>query len=122
MRFYTTVTLVVSLALTGCSAAPQPAPSPAPRFQAAPDRDYLVYAASEATDRIALIRVGPAGARVEKEVTVGIMPADADGPHGVAVSPDGRFWYTTTAHGAPYGYLWKYATGSDSLIGRVMLR
>lgn len=121
MRFYTTVTLVVSLALTGCSAVPQPAPSPAPRSQAAPDRDYLLYAASEATDRIALIRFGPAGARVEKEITVGIMPADADGPHGVAVAPDGRFWYTTTAHGAPYGYLWKYATGSDSLIGRVML-
>ena len=86
-----------------------------------PDRDYLIYAGSEATDRIALIRFGPKGARVEREITVGIMPADADGPHGIALSPDGRYWYTTTAHGAPFGYLWKYTTGSDSLVGRVML-
>jgi YVTN family beta-propeller protein len=37
----------------------------------------------------------------------------------VAVSPDGRFWYVSIAHGTPYGAVWKYATGSDSLIGRV---
>jgi len=94
---------------------------PAPVEPTGPDRDYLLYAGSEATDRIALIRFGPSGARVEREITVGIKPTDADGPHGIAVSPDGRYWYTTTAHGAPFGYLWKYATGSDSLVGRVML-
>lgn len=86
-----------------------------------PDRDYLVYVASEATDRIALIRFGPGGARIERETTTGIMPADVDGPHGLAISPDGRHWYTTTAHGTPYGYLWKYTTGTDSLVGRAML-
>ena len=126
MRFLAGVTSALCLAIAACAApgGPQTAVYSAPGTPpaaAAPERDYLVYAGSEATDRIALIRFGPAGARIEKEITVGIMPADADGPHGVAVSPDGRFWYTTTAHGAPYGYLWKYATGSDSLIGRVML-
>ena len=49
------------------------------------------------------------------------MPADVDGPHGVAMSPDGQFYYVTTAHGTPFGYLWKYATKNDSLAGRVML-
>ena len=49
------------------------------------------------------------------------MPADVDGPHGLAVSPDGRFYYVTTAHGTPYGYLWKYTTANDSLVGKVML-
>ena len=49
------------------------------------------------------------------------MPADVDGPHGVAVSPDGKFYYVSTAHGTPYGFLWKYALANDSLAGRVML-
>ena len=37
----------------------------------------------------------------------------------MAVSPDGRFWYVSIAHGAPFGAVWKYAAGSDSLVGRV---
>ena len=49
------------------------------------------------------------------------MPADVDGPHGVAVSPDGKYYYVSTAHGTPYGFLWKYALANDSLAGRVML-
>ena len=131
MRHHRVVTSVaaglLALLLAACSSG-QPAVSPpapiissAPAAAIVPDRDYFVYAGSEATDRIALIRFGPTGARIEREITVGIMPADADGPHGIAVSPDGKFWYTTTAHGAPFGYLWKFATGSDSLVGRVML-
>jgi DNA-binding beta-propeller fold protein YncE len=118
------VAVLAVLLSSACAASGTPAPGSVAAVSAtpsAPDRDYLVYAGSEATDRIALIRFGRSGARVEREITVGIMPADADGPHGVAVSPDGRHWYTTTAHGAPFGYLWKYATGSDSLVGRVML-
>src|ERR671914_3084130 len=88
---------------------------------AAPERDYLVFVGSEATDKIALVRFGPGGARVERESMTGIMPADVDGPHGLAVSPDGRFYYVTTAHGTPYGFLWKYGAANDSLAGKVML-
>lgn len=103
---------------TGAVAAPVVVRAPAP---AGPDRDYWIFAASEATDRIARIRFGPGGIRVERENTTGIMPADVDGPHGITVSPDGKFYYVSTAHGAPFGYLWKYATANDSLAGRVML-
>jgi len=87
----------------------------------APTQDYLALVASESVDQIAVVRFGPSGIRIERTNTTGIMPADVDGPHGVAVSPDGKFYYVSTAHGAPYGYLWKYSLASDSLAGRLML-
>jgi DNA-binding beta-propeller fold protein YncE len=107
----------------------RPAPAPqgaAPAFAsaratAAPTQDYLALVASEAVDQIAIIRYGPSGMRLERTTLTGIMPADVDGPHGVAVSPDGKYYYVSTAHGTPYGFLWKYALANDSLAGRVML-
>jgi len=86
-----------------------------------PSRDYLVFAASEATDEIVLIRFGPEGARVERRHYTGFNPAEPDGPHGLAVAPDGRHYYVTTAHGTPNGYLWKYSAEDDGLVGRVEL-
>jgi DNA-binding beta-propeller fold protein YncE len=97
---------------TAVATSPQVAP---------PTQDYLALVASESVDQIAVIRFGPSGIRIEHTSTTGVMPADVDGPHGVALSPDGKFYYVSTAHGTPYGYLWKYATSNDSLAGRVML-
>ncbi|MGH7608139.1 MAG: YncE family protein, partial [Gemmatimonadales bacterium] len=72
---------------------------------------------------IALVRFSPdAGtARVEREITVGLLPTDPDGPHGLAVSPDGRFLFVTTAHGQPFGYLWKLDAASGRAAGHVEL-
>jgi DNA-binding beta-propeller fold protein YncE len=86
-----------------------------------PERDYLVFVASEATDQISLIRFGPAGARVERTHKTGFNPSEPDGPHGLAVAHDGRHYYITTSHGTPNGYLWKYSTAGDSSLGRVEL-
>ncbi|HKH90287.1 MAG TPA: YncE family protein [Gemmatimonadaceae bacterium] len=125
-------TRLVVLALTAACAAQsrQPAGSAMQQGRAvesraqspeAPTQDYLALVASESVDQIAVVRFGPSGIRIERTNTTGIMPADVDGPHGVAVSPDGKFYYVSTAHGAPYGYLWKYSLASDSLAGRLML-
>lgn len=83
--------------------------------------DYFVYVASEAVDRIALVRFGPGGGRVEYELPTGIMPTSIDGPHGLAVSPDGRWFYVSLAHGQPFGALWKYSTTDNHVAGRVTL-
>ena len=94
------------------------------RAQSAPAAapDYLVWIASEATDRIALVRFNAAtGARVEREFTIGLLPTDPDGPHGLTVSPDRRFLYITTAHGQPFGFLWKIDATSNAVVGRVEL-
>jgi DNA-binding beta-propeller fold protein YncE len=86
-------------------------------------QDYLVWVASEATDRVALVRfdANPAGARVEREFTIGLLPTDPDGPHGLAVSPDGRFLFISTAHGQPFGFLWKIEAATGKVAGRVEL-
>jgi DNA-binding beta-propeller fold protein YncE len=88
---------------------------------AAQDRDYLVFVASEAVDRVALVRFGSGGAKVEREIRVGVMPTDPDGPHGLAVSPDGKSLFVTTAHGQPFGHLWKYEAASGRMVRRVEL-
>ena len=128
---------IAGLALLGACAGQGTGVAPGPVPQAAapaaalpatvaqrpqpPDRDYLVFVASEGNDRIALIRFGPAGARIEREHRMGINPTELLGPHGVAVAPDGRYYYVTTAHGTPNGSLWKFTTTGDSLVGRVDL-
>lgn len=86
-----------------------------------PDKDYLVYVVCEAADKIALVRFGPKGARVEREIPTGLMPNDIDGPHGVVVSPDRQFYYVSLGHGRPFGAVWKYAAKDDSVVGRVTL-
>lgn len=87
----------------------------------APQREYRVFVGSEATDRISLVVFGPDGARVEREFTVGMMPTDLDGPHGLAMSPEGDALYVTTGHGRPWGNLWKLDPESGRVLGRVEL-
>ena len=86
-----------------------------------PTQDYLVYVGSEGNDQLALVRFGPRGGRVDHQWRIGFNRAELVGPHGMGVSPDGRFYYVSTAHGTPAGALWKYTTAGDSLVGRVEL-
>jgi DNA-binding beta-propeller fold protein YncE len=89
--------------------------------QAPKPSEYLVYVASEAADKIALVRFGAGEGRVDHEIPTGIMPTDVDGPHGLAISPDRRFYYVSLAHGQPFGTVWKYSTRDDAVVGRVTL-
>lgn len=87
----------------------------------APRQDYLVYVVCESADKIALIRFGQQGARVDKLIETGSMPSDIDGPHGVVVSPDKQYYYISLGHGRPYGSVWKYSTKDNSVLGKVTL-
>ena len=91
------------------------------RSQTRPDKDYLVYVLSEGADKIALVRFGPAGIKIDHQIDTGDMPIDIDGPHGIVLSPDRQFYYVTIAHGRPFGSVWKYSTKNDALIGKASL-
>src|SRR5881628_497560 len=79
---------------------------------------YRILVASESGDVVTELTWDGAALQTVKVVPVGIMPADIDGPHNVTVSPDGKYWYVTIAHGTPYGTLWKMAAGVDTVVGR----
>jgi len=91
------------------------------KSQTKPEKEYLVYVLSEGADKIALVRFGPSGARIDHEVDTGDMPIDIDGPHGIAISPDRQFYYVSIAHGRPFGTVWKYSTKDDSVLGKATL-
>ena len=88
--------------------------------QTSAEKSYWAYVAAESDDTVDLVRFGPDGGELAKRIPVGILPNEIEGPHGVRVSPDGRFWYVSIAHGMPYGTIHKYETGSDIEIGDAM--
>ncbi len=92
------------------------APGNSTQSSANPTQDYLVYVVCESADKIVLIRFGPGGARIESEFHTGLMPMDINGPHGVAVSPDKKYFYVSQGHGRPDGSVWKYRAGSDEVL------
>ena len=100
---------VVVLLGTLVFAAPPP-PNPPP--------GYRILVASESGDIVTQLVWDGTALTTAKVVPVGVMPADIDGPHNVTVAPDATAWYVTIAHGTPYGSLWKFAAGTDSLLGR----
>jgi len=108
--------IVVACAGTGGVGAPSPSSA------GATDLEYRLYVTNESSDLISRVVFDAVeGARVEREIPIGIMPGDIDGPHGVAVSPDGENFYVTIAHGRPDGWLWKYRAGADTPEERITL-
>ena len=100
------------LSAQGVAGAPAALAASAP-----PVATYYVYAGAESADKIYRIRFGPAGTAVEKEIIIGEMAAEMEGPHGLAISADGKYLHMTTGHGFPDGKYWQYILGPDTLAG-----
>ena len=82
-----------------------------------PDPGYRVGVVSEAGDIVTWLRPSAKGLAVERVVQVGTMPSDNDGPHHLAIAPDGKSYYVSIAHGTPFGSLWKL-DAADAYVGR----
>ncbi len=92
-----------------------------PVASAAPTATYDVIVGAEAVDKMQVVRFGPGGASLVRERVIGKNGIDPDGPHGIAVSPDGKYYYVSTAHGVPNGTLWKLETATDKVVGQTDL-
>ncbi|MGH7529737.1 MAG: YncE family protein [Gemmatimonadales bacterium] len=114
MRIAAACCAAIAVLPLGAPRAPFPPPPPPP----SPSTDYRILVASESGDLVTQLRWDGAALTTVTTVPVGVMPADIDGAHNVAAAPDGSAWYVSIAHGTPYGSLWKFAAGSDSLLGR----
>jgi YVTN family beta-propeller protein len=85
------------------------------------DAGYRVGVVSESGDIVTWLKPSGTSLTLDRVVPVGIMPSDIDGPHNITVSPDGKSYYVTIAHGTPYGSLWKLNVAGDSLLGRAQV-
>ena len=112
------VSALVALSLVACGGGAGGS-GPSGGLQAGgsvPDADYWVYVGAESADQIHRVRFGPDGIEVEHTRNIGRLPTEIEGPHGLAVSPDARYLYMTTGHGAPDGHFWKFEVGPDTLV------
>ena len=89
-----------------------------PLSASAQDQRYRVVVVSESGDIVTWLKPNGGSLTVDRVVPVGIMPADIDGPHNVALVPDGKSYLVTIAHGVPFGTLWRFDLATDSVMGK----
>lgn len=108
--------MAVALA-TACAVTPDVGvEGSAPGSRGDVDSRYWVYVGAESADLVHRVRFGPEGAEIERTIPIGRLPTENEGPHGITISPDGRYLYLTTGHGVPTGKIWKYELGPDTLV------
>ena len=86
-----------------------------------PGKNYWVKLVCESADRIATVRFGPDGAKIETITETRVLQSDISGPHGIAFSPDHKNFYISIGHGRPYGTAIKYVSADDRVVGQVGL-
>ena len=77
--------------------------------------------AAESADQVYELSFDGAALSIASVIEVGYQATEIEGPHGLTVAPDGRHWYVSMAHGKPNGLLYKYATGTNQLVGETEL-
>ena len=84
-------------------------------------QNYYVYVAAESEDEVSLVKFDGTEAKSVLDIPVGIWPAEIEGPHGLTVSPDGKYWFLTLAHGNPFGTIYKFSTETNQVVGQTTL-
>ena len=56
-------------------------------------QDYYVYVAAESDDQVSVLKFDGKEIIETDRVSVGIMPTENEGPHGITVDPNGKYWY-----------------------------
>ena len=114
------ITIATTLLLAGGTSAPSSSPIvPSPSG----GTKHYVYVTTESDDHVHLVEFDTVTgkATIAQTMQVGYQPTEIEGPHGLTISPDGKHWFVTMAHGKPFGVLYKYETGTNKLVGECEL-
>ena len=84
-------------------------------------QSYYVYVASESDDTVSLLKFENNEISEVERIIVGTYPTEIEGPHGITVDPNGKFWYLSLAHGNPFGKLVKYSTETNEVVDETTL-
>jgi DNA-binding beta-propeller fold protein YncE len=95
---------------------PAAAPDPEAGTTSGEPSGYVLFVGLESEDAVAI--VDPGSGEVIRKIPVGVSTEDIEGVHALTLSPDGRYYYLSIAHGWPYGSIWKMTTAGDSLVAR----
>ncbi len=90
-------------------------------FNFSHSQNYYIYVAAESDDTVSVLKFDGETIEETDRITVGIMPTENEGPHGITIDPSGKYWYLTLAHGSPYGSLVKYSTQNNEPLSKVEL-
>lgn len=120
-RFVWKAAAILMMTASGCATAPGSVVNAGSTGAVTADGGYRAWVTSESADEVTLLAFDGDSLRIERRIPVGTMPVEIDGPHGVAVAPDGRFIYVTIAHGKPLGSLWKIDVRSNEVVARAPL-
>lgn len=84
---------------------------------------YHIYVAAESDDEVYQVAFDAKTQKgsVTDVVPIGVYPTENEGPHGINVGLNGEYWYLSVAHGTPYGWLYKFKTGSNEFVSRTEL-
>jgi DNA-binding beta-propeller fold protein YncE len=84
-------------------------------------QNYYVYVASESEDTVSLLKFDRNEINEIERIPVGTFPTEIEGPHGITIDPNGKYWYLSLAHGNPFGRLIKYSTKTNEVIDETTL-
>ena len=84
-------------------------------------QNYYIYVAAESDDTVSVLKFDRKEIQETDRVSVGVMPTENEGPHGITVDPNGKYWYLTLAHGSPNGSVVKYSTENNEPLSKVEL-
>lgn len=84
-------------------------------------QNYYLYVASESEDTVSLLKFDKNQIEEIERISVGTFPTEIEGPHGITVDPNGKYWYLSLAHGNPFGKLIKYSTKTNKVVDETTL-
>ena len=84
-------------------------------------QSYYLYVASESEDTVSLLKFDKNQIEELERISVGTFPTEIEGPHGITVDPNGKYWYLSLAHGNPFGKLIKYSTKTNKVVDETTL-